>query len=279
MILARTDDGYRFVTQPDHARLAGQFADQWGNDRFGAPTPSPSVRIAAHTHDDGWWSYDRHPRLKADGTPYDFTELEAEPWIEHYEDGIETVVGVDRYAGLLVSMHGAGLRKRRYGLSPGWSETRAFGPFVDRQEELQGRLAAELSGTVVSEADRRLLSELHDAGSPTDAPEGSQLWRNYRLMQAWDTLSLSFCASISPPAYGPIGSVPTQPEEPDVTLRVEPVRGNDYRIDPYPFEVEPLEVTVPSRTVPRHSFESERSLIEAYYAADLEYDRFVMHHQ
>lgn len=275
MLVAETDDGYRFVTQRDHATLAGRFADRWGNGAFDRPEPFASVAAAAHHHDDGWWTYDKRPHLHGDGAPVDFTELQPATWIGLYEDGIDSAVELDPYAGLLVSMHGAGLRRRRYGLSPSWSDTpEAYADFVEREEARQCRLAGDLrSEGRLSEADVALLSTLHETGSP---PEGadSDLWRNYRLLQAWDVLSLAFCTTVEPPGYDGIGPAPTTLGEPDATLDVEPLGDDRFRVEPYPFDVEPLPVSVPTRTVRRDSFDDEASLREAYYAAGREVVRF-----
>ncbi|PSP50881.1 DUF3891 domain-containing protein, partial [Halobacteriales archaeon QH_1_68_42] len=43
MIVADLGDRYRFVTQPDHAALAGQFADRWGG---AAARPDPFDSLA-----------------------------------------------------------------------------------------------------------------------------------------------------------------------------------------------------------------------------------------
>ena len=272
MIVAETETGYRFVTQPDHADLAGQFAEGWGNDRFDEPGPYAACVLAAHDHDDGWSAFDRRPRLHDDGTPIDFREMAAEPWVDLYDEGIESVAEADPYAGLLVSMHGAGLRNRRYGLSPNWPETQpGFRAFVERQEARQEELASELraggGSSRLSEADDDLLSTLHETGStPEDAD--SRLWRNYELLQAWDTLSLSFCTSVSPPSYPEIGSVPTGGPGTEVTLTVEAIGDGEFRVDPYPFDAEPLEVAVPARTIRKADFADEASLFEAYYEAE-----------
>ena len=274
MIVAETEEGYRFVTQPDHADLAGQFAERWGNDRFDVPAPYAACVLAAHDHDDGWSSFDRRPRLHDDGTPVDFREMPAEPWVDLYDAGIEAVAEADPYAGLLVSLHGAGLRNRRYGLSPNWPETQpGFRAFVERQAARQEELARELraggGSSRLSEADVELLSTMHETGS-APADTDSRLWRNYELLQAWDTLSLSFCTSVSPPSYPEVGSVPTGPAGSEVTLTIEALDDGEFRVDPYPFDAEPLEVAVPARTVRKADFDDEASLFEAYYGAERE---------
>ena len=283
VIVAETAEAYRFVTQPDHAELAGTFAEHWGNGAFDPPEPRASVVLAAHDHDDGWIDYDRRPHLDEDGTPVDFREMPAGPWIDLYDGGIEAVSSVDPYAGLLVSMHGAGLRSRRYGLSPDWPETApAFSGFVERQEDRQAELARSIRDADgparLDDADLDLLAALHESGGPPDdaLAAASRLWRNYRLLQAWDTLSLSFCTSVSPPSYPAIDSVPTGEVGATETLSIEAVGNDGFRVEPYPFDVDPLDVSVPTRTVAKGAFEDDDGLFRAYYGTDREPEEFTL---
>lgn len=277
MIVAETNHGYQFVTQPDHAALAGQFADRWGTDRFDEPTPRGPLRIAAYNHDLGWWTYDRRPHLDTEGEPIDFRGMDTQTWIDLYETGIDAVVELDAYAGLLVSLHGAGLRRRRYGLSPSWPETpRSYTSFVRRQEALQTRLLDDLlaaEDASVSAEDRDVLSALHESGSAPDGTD-SRLWYNYRLLQAWDTLSLGFCTTATPPHPSSVAPVPTGPGEADTELTISGLGEGEFGVDPYPFETSPLVATVPSRTVRRAEFDDEASLVRAYYRAEREMTEF-----
>jgi hypothetical protein len=275
MIVAETDDGYQFVTQPAHARLAGRFADHWDSEAFADPEPDAAVRIAAYEHDVGWWRYDRRPHL-TDGQPVDFREMDAATWTTFYDDGVDTVAAMDRYAGLLVSMHGSGLRRRRYGLSPSWPETPdPFRPFVERAERRQARLLDELRSEGderVSDADVRLLSTLHESGSPDG--EGSRLWRHYKLLQAWDALSLAFCVTTSPPGYPRIDGIPAADTGANAELSLEPTANGEYRLDPYPFDESPLRISVPTRAVGTHQFDDETELVRAFYRAGSELKSF-----
>lgn len=278
MIVAETETGYRFVTQPAHAALAGQFADRWGGTRFDTPTPRAAMSLAAHRHDDGWIPYDRRPHLDDDGTPVDFRETPPEDWIPIYDRGVDAVASVDPYAGLLVSMHGTGLRRRRYGLSPSWQDTpEPFAGFVDRQERRQAGLARQLreDGDRVTDADLAALSALHEAGEPPEGTE-SRLWRNYRLLQGWDTLSLAFCTTVTPPSYPEVGHVPTAMGSADASLSIETLGDGAFRVDPYPFDVDPLDVSVPARSVDADAFDDESTLIEAYYAAPRTVETFTL---
>jgi len=54
---------------------------------------------------------------------YSFMSLPTQEHIDLYQRGIERVVKVDRYAGLLVSMHCAGLYDRTRATMPGFSRS------------------------------------------------------------------------------------------------------------------------------------------------------------
>jgi len=274
MIVAETAAGYQFVTQPDHAALAGQFADHWGSGEFDRPEPFAPVVLAAYAHDDGWHDYDRRPHLDDAGEPVDFREMPPDTWIDLYDDGIDAVAETDTYAGLLVSMHGAGLRNQRYGLSSGWPETPPdYEDFVDRehrrQKQLADALVDETDRSLLTAADRALLQSLHDSTGVPDGYDG-RLWADYRRLQAWDELSLAFCITDSPPGYGEIGGVPTTGPRADATLSVTPAGPDTYRVDPYPFDTAPLDVHVAYRTVDDDAVTDAESLVHAYYDAGRE---------
>ncbi|WP_231184191.1 DUF3891 family protein [Haladaptatus sp. DYF46] len=288
MILADAEDHYRFITQPDHAKVAGEFAEHWGNETFDPPDPYAAMVLVADTHDDGWWEYDRRPHLE-NGDIVDFLSVPAEAWVTFYDDGIDSVVELNEYAGLVASMHGSGLRRRRYGLSSSWPDTpSAFEEFVDREERRQRRLADGLyeSGggeendgrddrERLSDADMDLLTAIHEQGEPPEGTE-SELWRNYELLQVWDFLSLVLCTSEWPEETA-IDSVPKSADDEDVSMTVTPVGDDEFRLDPYPFDESPLTVSVPARIVSNGEYDSEAALLREYYAGDHETIEFTLH--
>lgn len=270
VIVTDLHDSYRFVTQPDHAALAGELAEHWGNSSFDRPAPEAEVLIAAFTHDAGWVTYDRRPHLE-DGRPVDFRGMTAETWIDLYETGIDEVVQLDAYAGLVVSMHGAGLRRRRYGLSPAWPATPSdYAGFVERQEALQRRLCEQLrAADRLSATDAAVLSELHESGA-IEGDHESRLWTNYKRLQAWDALSLSLCLAGPDPSATEIEAVPRGDSRADTAISIEPGSADEFHLSPYPFEQAPLIVSVPTRTVRKDAFDDEQSLLRAYYRAERE---------
>ena len=83
------------------------------------------------------------------------------------------MTGIDRYSGLIVSMHRTGLWRQRYGTIayPTAFNPRALGPeieaFIARHEAWQEE-----------ERNKR---------------DAAEVWTNYRLLQVWDLLGLYFC--------------------------------------------------------------------------------------
>src|SRR5271154_91198 len=54
MLRLETETGWWLITHPDHARLAGAFAEAWGNAQFCSPEPRARVLRGIASHDDGW---------------------------------------------------------------------------------------------------------------------------------------------------------------------------------------------------------------------------------
>ena len=81
----------------------------------------------------------------------------------------------DAYAGLLVSMHGAGIYQQRYGRDPSLGLSRA----AEAQQLIDAFVAEQESATSVA--------------LPKSAASDEERWRDYELLQLYDRLSLYFC--------------------------------------------------------------------------------------
>ncbi len=271
MLVADGPDHYRVVAQTEHANQVGRIADHWGNDTFDVARPRVAATTAAYTHDNGWWEWDLAPELR-DGSPVNLLEVDAPDWTDFYERGIQNAVGIDPYAGLLVSMHGSGVRRRRYGTQPSLpSFADEYAAFIADQERRQRDLVGALReseryGDLVGDATADLLATVHETGHADSA--GSPAWHHYKLLQAWDRLSLYCCLDTSPSA-DTIGPVPTGPSA-DTDLALEPVGETTVRVDPYPFDTSPVTLPVRSRSIPRKTYDDQAELTEAYYAAEQE---------
>src|SRR5919197_1785813 len=144
MVLRESDGGVICIGQPAHAWLSGQLARAWGNPRFPAPEPREEICLAVAQHDLGMAEWDAAPTLNPDtGFPHSFLEMPLDTHLRLWSRAPELALVQSRWAGLLVSMHGAALYRRRRG-EPG------VGEYLDSQAELQADLRASMG---VSEED------------------------------------------------------------------------------------------------------------------------------
>jgi len=194
MIVRDLGDAWQVVLQTDHADLSAAFARAWRE-----PLP-PSLVTAAERHDDGWAVWEQAPRVGADGAPVNFLDVEIRSHLAFYRAGIAAITEQDPDSGLLVSMHGAGIYRQRYGLDP------ALG--LARRGELQDEVEA-----FVAEEESKF------GGSPGDRQA------DYELLQLFDRLSLYFCMR------DVVGGEAAELQ----SYRLEPVGPWRVRMDPYPF--------------------------------------------
>jgi len=249
------------IRQTDHAVLAGFFAREWGNDMFVRPEPVESFRLAAAEHDNGWMEWERDPKIDpATFLPYSYTSISTPDHIELYKRGIDRLIKADHYAGLLVSMHGAGLYDRAKATLPGFSakyiksdETEIVNEFVQRLRLQQLRLKVDLRA---SAATRELADEKH-------------LQMNFKRFEVLDCLSLFFCQS--PLEDSTIEAVPVDNHGSEVDWELHPDGPNTVFLAPYPFRREPLEFSILARRVPKRryadDFDFQRTLAAAPYFA------------
>ncbi len=171
MIVRRHDEAWQVVLQTDHADLSGAVAEVW-TDR--GPRHD-SVVVAARRHDDGWAVWERSPLVGADGAPVGFLDVHVPAHLAFYRAGIAAVTDEDPYAGLLVSMHGAGIYQQRYGADPSLSLSRAaeVQPLVD---------------AFVAEQE-----SAHPARAAAVGVDDELRWADYHRLQWFDRFSLAFC--------------------------------------------------------------------------------------
>ncbi len=253
MIVRDAGDAWQIVLQPDHADLAAQFARSWGGDGFAAPAPLASVVVAAARHDDGWAVWERAPGLDRDGArPRNFLDVEVPSHLAFYRAMIAAVLDHDPYAGLLVSMHGAGIYRGRYGTQPSLRVTFAdevreqVEEFVAEQEALQERLVAALE---VSEEER---------------------WANYCLLQVYDRLSLYFCLrDLEAGEPDELAPAPRDYAGGEAVLAIEPAGPWRVRITPFPFSESPAEFRLLRRVLPKRAWEDDEGFRRDLAAASV----------
>ena len=152
MIIQEQGDQLILIRQTDHAMLSGFFARALGNKVFSRPEPFESFCLGATEHDNGWNEWELLPQIDPRTfAPYNFMSIPTEEHVALYQRGIERIVRVDHYAGLLVSMHCAGLYDRTRATMPGFSakyvksnESHIVTDFLQRLRLQQLRLKVDL---------------------------------------------------------------------------------------------------------------------------------------
>ena len=224
VIVRDQGDAWQVVLQIDHADLAGGVAEAWTDH---GPRRESAI-VAARRHDDGWAVWERSPLVDGAGKPIGFLDVHVPAHLAFYRAGIAAITDEDPYAGLLVSMHGAGIYRGRYGTDPALGFTRAA--------EVQ-----ELVDAFVEEQEGAYPERAAAAGVDDELR-----WADYHRLQSFDRFSLAFCLrEWDDPAPDPfeLGSYTFTP--------LGPWRA---RVAPYPFAGASATFTLLRRLVPKRSW-------------------------
>lgn len=265
MLRVETENGWWLITHPDHAGLAADFAEHWGNALFVAPQPRVRVLHGIRVHDDGWAARDLHPSVTRQGKPSAFSkelvgkysafeEIDLADYLAVRERALDEVEKEDAYAALLVSMHTHNLLTDRADRSTiAEDQLPLLDGFLERQKRRREALHA------------RLRSEPEpDAGMVQEAA----IFDNFCLLQAMDNLSLYSCVD-----YGSRGSLlhalPTVSGR-KLNVGVLPAGSRHFRLMPYPMDQPVLQFEVAARHVEGKEFASSEMLETMFHAAPVE---------
>lgn len=238
MIVRDRGGDWQVVLQTEHAELSEEVARAWA-DR--GPRHD-SLVLAARRHDDGWATWERSPRVDADGKPVTFLDVDVPAHLAFYRAGIAAISDEDAYAGLLVSMHGAGIYRQRYGSDPALALSRApevqdlVDAFVEEQED---RYPARMAALGVDD-------ELRLA--------------DYHRLQWADRFSLAFCLRE--------WEEPGEPFELG-EYRFEPTASWAARVTPWPFQAGSVDCSLVRRLAPKRAWR-QSEFREAFFAFPVE---------
>jgi hypothetical protein len=265
MLRLETETGWWLVTHPDHARLAGAFAERWGNERFLAPEPRANVLKGIARHDDGWTARDAAPQITRRGKPSAFSvelvgkysafeEIDLADYLAVRERAVRLIAEEDAYAAVLISMHTYSLLTDHADRSTiAAAELPLLDRFLDRQKTFQETLMQGISG------DPHFVPEHRTEAAILD---------HFRLLQATDNLSLLTCVDFGQPAH----LLHPLPLRAGGYSRVEvrPVGSRHFVLDPYPFSEPSLSFRFPARHVAGKTFSSAAELQARFDAAPVE---------
>ncbi len=265
MLRLETETGWWLVTHPDHARLAGAFAERWGNDRFLPPEPRADVLKGISCHDDGWAARDAAPQITRQGKPSAFStelvgkysafeEIDLADYLAVRDRAVRLIASEDAYAAILISMHTYSLlhdHADRSTIVP--DQLPLLDDFLAQQKALQQSLLEQIA------SDHRIRAKQKSEAAVLD---------HFRLLQATDNLSLLTCVDFRQPAH---------------LLHPLPLRGGGYSrvevrsvgtrhfaLNPYPFAEPSLSLAFPARRIEGKVFESAGELQKRFHAAKVE---------
>src|ERR1700686_428028 len=185
MLRLETETGWWLVTHPDHARLAGAFAERWGNDLFLPPEPREHVLRGIARHDDGWAARDAVPQITRQGKPSAFStelvgkysgfeEIDLVDYLAVRDRAVREIAAEDSYAAVLISMHTYSLlhdHADRSTIAP--AQLPLLDQFLAQQKALQQSLRQQIAAT---------------PGLTPDQTSESAILDHFRLLQASDYL-------------------------------------------------------------------------------------------
>jgi hypothetical protein len=270
MIRHRQGNDFLLITQDDHARLSGQFAELIGNSEFVPPSSREETIRGASLHDCGWPLHDDQPTLNPKGEPLHVLEspmaIATRVWTESARRAYEEA---GPYAGLLVSIHVFTLSasaKKDDGTPHERAQSREELFLLNQFQQAQIEHQEDLRRQLGIRTDRPLKLGLFPKRGIDEQED--RLACNYAWVKAMDAISLDLCCSED--LFPKLDWVRPRPGAEPVTIRVEHPAPGELALDPWPFHVDRIERKVPCRRVPGPAYASEEEFRAVYAAAPVE---------
>jgi hypothetical protein len=262
MLRLETETGWWLITHPDHARLAGAFAERWGNEMFLPPEPRARVLKGIARHDDGWAGRDAMPQITRQGKPSAFSvelvgkysafeDIDLADYLGVRDRALRLIAEEDAYAAILVSMHTYSLltdHADRSTIAP--AELPLLDEFLDGQKEFQASLMQRIV------VDSEIAPELRTKEAILD---------HFRLLQATDNLSLMTCVDFSSPS-NLLHPLPLRSGG-YARVEVRSIGTRHFELKPYPFALPAINFRFSARHVVGKVFHSAQQLQRQYNIA------------
>jgi Protein of unknown function (DUF3891) len=230
VIVRDAGSSWQLVYQTDHADLSADFARAWVD----AGPRHESLVVGTERHDDGWAVWEQAPRIDGDGRPVTFIDVPVPIHIAFYRAAIAAVTDDDPYAGLLVSMHGVGIYKQRFGTDS----------LLKDSHELGVQAVVE---AFVAEQEAGWPARRTGVGATED-----ESFADYFRLQLYDRLSLYFC----------MRNLEAGETAEIADYRLDPVAPWRARMEPFPFGESPARFTLVRRVLPKRDWTCEEFRLE-----------------
>lgn len=236
------DDRHLVLTMEQHTATAGKLAKNFGGVHdFARLEPGDLVLEMVTEHDRGWVEVDASiPMDPLTGLPWSVYETPVLVSIETGPRSIDHNEKCHPYRGLLASMHIVGLHMGRYGLN----DQRGI-------DSVTGESRTLLEVMIAAEYERqdRLLDALARDDQTVSWIKDEALMHNYKALQFFDSLALWLqVVHPSQRQSATFDHVPTIGGE-DVSVTVTQLDEHTVQVEPYPFDTDPLEITIEGRWI------------------------------
>jgi hypothetical protein len=250
-MIRREDRGdWLIIPQIEHARLAGELALAWGNERVRSLADFPKLLWGVAHHDDGWREWDEAPGLQpVTGFPRNFMEMRMRDSTAIWTKSI-SMCSADPLAGIAVSRHFCYLSRQVQ--SSGHADAddlAALDQFLAEQAGVAATLSHRARSQYTANGSNDELEKLCDFG--------------FRTVRFFDSVSLWLCCSEQhqPESLtAPVGEA----------IRLIPQASGLIAIDPYPLGVDSLVLETPVRRLAARRYGSDVELHAALQTAPLE---------
>jgi hypothetical protein len=167
MIVREEGSSYLLITQPDHARLAGEIVAAIHNEPSLHGPERDTLLLACREHDNGWTEIDAHPTVDPlTGRPYDFISGPLHVKLDVWLRGITRVARANPHAAALVAEHALTVYAYRRE-EPSWAQF--FVSITSLRDDLLAQIGA------------------------TNGPRRQAFDDGYRCVRLGDSFSLQFC--------------------------------------------------------------------------------------
>lgn len=235
MICNRTQTGWQIIYQRAHALLAAKLIAPWRAEE--RPERWMETLSATAQHDNGWQDWETGRRLTPARTPRHFRETPIDNLVTQSRRALTRAWHQGLWSGLLVSRHVSFLYEPLRG------EDDAMDALLDEQQAQR-------------EAWRDQLAVDEEAVS-----------RAYALLRWGDTFSLVLCQQQMPFNQRSL-EIDIGPE--GTRYHAREVEDGIIEVDPWPYAVEEVVVSVDSYVIEQLTFDSEDALAEALREAALQ---------
>jgi hypothetical protein len=255
MIRKAMGEEFWLIPQVEHARLAGEVARRFGNERFARPDLWEETVEAISIHDGGWPLHDEKPTLNKDGLPVDVFETPLDVALRVWEEGVQRAGAKSPYTQLLVSLHVLGLSGYAAENLHTPKEMFTINQFQQRQVERQEELRRKVGLRTDLAVKLGLAAKSQDAGE-------QRLFFHHMLMQVSDRISLGLCCTEL--VFPDIEGVPERPGGARVDLMLVRTSPTSLSVTPWPFEEESIELSVACRRVPNRRYSTDKEFQQVF---------------